>query len=140
MRSSPNSVNLRDGTKVIGIMDGLFSINELAQAFDISARAIRFYEDKGLIAPERVGSRRVYTKRDRGRLQLILRGKRLGFSLAEIREYLDMYDQDPTQQAQIRLLLEKVSERRMQLEQQMIDIQDTLSDLEDIETQVKARL
>lgn len=128
------------GTKVIGLMDGLFSINELAEAFDISARAIRFYEDKGLIAPERVGSRRVYTKRDRGRLQLILRGKRLGFSLAEIREYLDMYDQDPTQQAQIRLLLEKVSERRMQLEQQMIDIQDTLSDLEDIETQIKARL
>lgn len=121
-------------------MDGLFSINELAEAFDISARAIRFYEDKGLIAPERVGSRRVYTKRDRGRLQLILRGKRLGFSLAEIREYLDMYDQDPTQQAQTRLLLEKVSERRMQLEQQMIDIQDTLADLEDIETQIKARL
>ena len=107
MRSSPNSVNLVIGTKVIGLMDGLFSINELAEAFDISARAIRFYEDR-TIAPERVGSRRVYTKRDRGRLQLILRGKRLGFSLAEIREYLDMYDQDPTQQAQIRLLLESI--------------------------------
>ncbi|MGB0957676.1 MAG: MerR family transcriptional regulator, partial [Litorivicinus sp.] len=71
-------------------MDRLFSINELAEQFDITARAIRFYEDKGLISPDRAGSRRVYTRRDRGRLQLILRGKRLGFSLEEIREYLDL--------------------------------------------------
>ena len=120
-------------------MDALYSINELAEQFDISARAIRFYEDKALLLPQRVGSRRVYSKRDRARLQLILRGKRLGFSLVEIREYLDLYDQDPSQQAQIRLLLDKIQERRLQLEQQMIDIQDTLSDLDSIESQVRAK-
>lgn len=117
-------------------MDALYSINELAEYFDISARAIRFYEDKGLLTPQRVGSRRVYSKRDRARLQLILRGKRLGFSLVEIREYLDLYDQDPSQEAQKRLLIDKVNERRLQLEQQLIDIQDTLADLDSIEAQL----
>ncbi|MGB0966415.1 MAG: MerR family transcriptional regulator [Litorivicinus sp.] len=121
-------------------MDDLFSINELADTFEISARAIRFYEDKGLLAPTRVGSRRVYTRRDRARLQLILRGKRLGFSLGEIAEYLDLYDQDPTQVAQSKLLLEKVAQRRSALEQQLVDIRDTLADLDDIQRQIQDRL
>ena len=121
-------------------MDRLFSINELAEQFDITARAIRFYEDKGLISPDRAGSRRVYTRRDRGRLQLILRGKRLGFSLEEIREYLDLYDQDPAQVSQMQLLLTKISERRLQLVQQQKDIVQTLADLDGIQEQTEALL
>ena len=121
-------------------MDPLFSINELADTFDISARAIRFYEDKQLLSPTRVGSRRVYTKRDRARLQLILRGKRLGFSLGEMAEYLDLYDRDPSQIAQSKLLLAKISERRLALEQQLVDIHDTMADLDEIETQIKNHL
>lgn len=121
-------------------MESLFSINELAEHFDVTARAIRFYEDKGLITPTRVGSRRVFTKRDRARLQLILRGKRLGFSLGEIAEYLDLYDQDPTQTAQTRHLLDKIQQRRLSLEQQMVDIKDTLIDLDDIEAQIRSYL
>lgn len=121
-------------------MDTLFSINELGEEFDITARAIRFYEDKGLISPKRAGSRRVYTRRDRARLQLILRGKRLGFSLGEIREYLDLYDQDPTLQSQTQLLLNKVQERREQLLQQRADIEQTLVDLDTIESQTRERM
>lgn len=121
-------------------MDTLFGINELAEQFDITARAIRFYEDKGLIAPGRAGSRRVYTRRDRGRLQLILRGKRLGFSLEEIRQYLNLYDQDPTLVSQMQLLLNKVEERRVQLVQQQKDIIETLADLDGIRQQTEGLL
>src|SRR5262245_49882696 len=94
----------------------LYSIGDLASEFGISTRAIRFYEAKGLLSPERVGSNRIYTKRDRARLILVLRGKRLGFSLEEIAEYLDLYDADPYQLAQTRLLLQKIETSINELE------------------------
>ena len=110
----------------------LFSIGDLASEFGISTRAIRFYESKGLIAPERVGSNRIYKKRDRARLILILRGKRLGFSLEEIAEYLNLYDADPNQIAQTRLLLHKVENSIAELEGKRRDIEAALGDLGDI--------
>jgi DNA-binding transcriptional MerR regulator len=112
----------------------LYSIGDLASEFGISTRAIRFYESKGLIAPERVGSNRIYKKRDRARLILILRGKRLGFSLEEIAEYLNLYDADPNQIAQTRLLLHKVETSIAELEGKQRDIVAALGDLGDIRT------
>lgn len=113
----------------------LYSIGELAGEFGISTRAIRFYESKGLIAPERVGSNRIYEKRDRARLILILRGKRLGFSLEEIAEYLNLYDADPNQIAQTRLLLNKVETSVAELEGKRRDIEAALGDLAEIRSQ-----
>ena len=100
-------------------MAELFTIGELAAAFALSPRAIRFYEDQGLLAPERAGTQRIYTKRDRARLQLILRGKRLGFSLAAIREFLDLYDADRTKHRQMAALLDRTRARISELEQQL---------------------
>lgn len=110
----------------------LYSIGDLASEFAISTRAIRFYEIKGLIAPRRVGTNRVYSKRDRARLLLILRGKRLGFSLDEVAEYLNLYDVDPHQLAQTRLLLQKVETAIEDLEQKQQDIEKTLGELKEI--------
>jgi len=108
----------------------LFAIADLAREFGISTRAIRFYEAKGLIAPERVGATRVFRRRDRARLILILRGKRLGFSLREISDYLGLYDANRTQQAN--MLVDKVDERLRMLEQQLSDIQTTISELREM--------
>ncbi|HEY0207044.1 MAG TPA: MerR family DNA-binding transcriptional regulator [Acetobacteraceae bacterium] len=119
-------------------MAELFTIGELASAFALSPRAIRFYEDQGLLAPERVGTQRVYTKRDRARLQLILRGKRLGFSLAAIREFLDLYDADRTKNRQMAALLDRTRARISELEQQLEDITVTLAELRDMEAEVAA--
>ena len=119
-------------------MAELFTIGELASAFALSPRAIRFYEDQGLLAPERVGLQRVYTKRDRARLQLILRGKRLGFSLADIREFLDLYDADRTKHRQMAALLDRTRTRISELEQQLEDITVTLAELRDMEAEVAA--
>jgi DNA-binding transcriptional MerR regulator len=120
-------------------MAELFTIGELAAAFALSPRAIRFYEDHGLLAPERVGTQRVYTKRDRARLQLILRGKRLGFSLADIREFLDLYDTDRTGHRQMAMTLDRTRARICDLEQQLQDITITLAELRDMEAEVGAR-
>ena len=106
----------------------------------MTARAIRFYEDKGLIAPQRAGTTRVYSARDRARMILILRGKRLGFSLSTIKEYLDLYDQDLTQHKQLRLLLNAISRRREQLSAQRLAIDEALSELDDITAQTEAAL
>ncbi len=111
----------------------LFTIGELASAFALSPRAIRFYEDQGLLAPERAGTQRVYTKRDRARLQLILRGKRLGFSIADIREFLNLYDADGTNRRQMAMTLERTRARIADLEQQLEDITVTLAELRDME-------
>ena len=110
----------------------LFAIADLAREFGISTRAIRFYETKGLLNPERVGSTRVFRRRDRARLILILRGKRLGFSLRDISDYLSLYDADRTQHAQVSLLVEKVDQRTTMLEQQLADLQTTLVELREI--------
>ena len=119
-------------------MAELFTIGELAAAFALSPRAIRFYEDQGLLAPERAGTQRVYSKRDRARLQLILRGKRLGFSLADIREFLDLYDADGTKRQQMAMTLERTRARIADLEQQLEDITITLAELRDMEGDILA--
>lgn len=106
----------------------------------MTPRAVRFYEDKGLITPQRAGTTRVYSARDRARMILILRGKRLGFSLSTIKEYLDLYDTDITQRAQLRLLLASIDKRRAQLLAQRQAIQEALSELDDITAQAEAAL
>ena len=118
----------------------LYTATELAAELGTTARALRFYESKGLLAPRRAGNRRVYDQRDRGRLALILRGKRLGFSLAEIRDYLDLYDADPDHAEQIRHLRRAVSERIASLEEQRAALELTLGELEDIRRQADAAL
>ena len=126
-------------------MDGqaarsLYSVTELAEELGVTARAIRFYEDKGLIAPQRVGNARVYDRRDRGRMILIMRGKRLGFALREIRDWLDLYDADPGQAGQMRVLLNKTRGRLAELERQRDDIEVTLAELREIEAAVFTHL
>jgi DNA-binding transcriptional MerR regulator len=111
------------------ISTDLYSVTELANELGMTPRAIRFYETKGLIKPGRAGTTRVYNHRDRARLQLILRGKRLGFTLADIKEYLDLYEIDPSQVKQVQLLLEKVTRRIEELEQQREDLETTLIEL-----------
>lgn len=115
--------------------DRLLSITELAAEVGTTARAIRFYESKGLLDPQRAGGNRVYTYRDRARLLLILRGKRLGFSLAEVKEYLDLYDVDPTKKAQMQQLLRGARQRIAELEEQRHDLEVTLDELREIERQ-----
>jgi DNA-binding transcriptional MerR regulator len=118
----------------------LYTVTELAKELGMTARAIRFYEDKGLITPPRAGTTRVYSARDRARMILIQRGKRLGFSLSTIKEYLDLYDADITQHAQLRLLLASVSRRRDQLLAQRQAIDEALAELDDITAQSQAAL
>jgi DNA-binding transcriptional MerR regulator len=113
---------------------------ELADLLGVTARAIRFYEDKGLISPQRAGNTRIYTKRDRARMILILRGKRLGFSLKEIREYLDLYEIDPSQKKQNKQLLKSVLQRIEQLNDQKEALDLTLVELHEIAAAVENAL
>ena len=106
-----------------------FTITELAQEFDITPRAIRFYEDMGLLEPGRAGRNRVYSQRDRTRLKLTLRGKRLGFALQEIRQLVTMYDTDSDTAPQLEAFLAALAAHRAQLEQQLDDIRVTLDEL-----------
>lgn len=108
-----------------------FTITGLAAEFDVTPRTIRFYEDKGLLAPERAGQNRVYTRRDRARLKLILRGRRVGFSLAVIKEMLDLYDLGDDQEEQVRFTLSRSLERLAELEQQRRDINEIIRELKD---------
>ena len=114
-----------------------FSISQLSQEFDVTTRAIRFYEDEGLLEPRRQGRQRVYSSRDRVRLKLILRGKRLGFSLSEIGDIIDMYDSEPGEVGQLQYFIEKISVRRKTLKQQRDDIDVTLKELDSIEKQCR---
>ena len=118
----------------------LFAIADLAREFGISTRAIRFYEAKGLLTPERVGSTRVFRRRDRARLILILRGKRLGFSLRDISEYLSLYDADRSQRTQVSKLVDMVDDRMLMLEQQLHDLQTTIGELREIRKLAAERL
>lgn len=112
-----------------------YTVTQLAQSLGITARTVRFYDDKGLVTPSRAGTTRVYTQRDRARLILILRGKRLGFTLREIKEYLDLYDLDRTQKEQLKMLLKGVRKRIDRLEDQSIALKQTLEELRAIEEQ-----
>jgi len=117
-----------------------YSIRDLAREFDVTTRTIRFYEDEGLISPGRRGQTRLFSPRDRIRLKLILRGKRLGFSLNEIREIIDLYDAAPGEYGQLRFFLGKIAERRALLEQQRADIADTLDELAEVERRCLAQI
>lgn len=121
-------------------MKEFYSISDLAAEFDVTTRTIRYYEDQGLIAPVRQGTRRLFRPRDRTRLKLILRGKRLGFSLAEIAEIVDMYDAAPGEAGQLRLLISKIADRREHLHRQRRDIEATLSDLNVVEARCVERM
>ncbi|NIK62208.1 MerR family DNA-binding transcriptional regulator [Kribbella shirazensis] len=111
-----------------------WSIAELAAEYDVTLRTIRFYEDRGLLTPERRGTQRVYHPRDKVRLGLILRGKRLGFSLDEIAKIVDMYDAEPGEEGQLVYLLTQITHRRAELEQRRRDIDETLQELAEVET------
>ena len=106
-----------------------FTIAELAEEFDITPRAIRFYEDVGLLEPSRAGRNRVYAQRDRTRLKLTLRGKRLGLTLQEIKQLVDMYDSPADNAAQLNAFLGVLGDHRRQLEQQLEDIEITLAEI-----------
>jgi DNA-binding transcriptional MerR regulator len=106
-----------------------YTISELAGEFGVSSRALRLYEESKLLAPKREGTRRIYAERDRVRLRLVLRGKRLGWSLAEIRESFDLYDSNLGEEAQLYYLLEKLDARRITLETQKQDVELALADL-----------
>jgi DNA-binding transcriptional MerR regulator len=115
-----------------GIRQRSWTITELAEEFGVTLRTIRFYEDRGLITPQRRGRQRVFHPRDRVRLGLILRGKRLGFSLGEIQTIVDMYDAEPGEVGQLRYLLDQISVRRTELEQRRRDIEQTLAELDEV--------
>jgi DNA-binding transcriptional MerR regulator len=117
-----------------------FSISELAREFDVTPRAIRFYEDQGLISPRRDGQRRIYTARDRTRLKLTLRGKRLGLSLSEIRELIDMYEPGQDERPQLERFLAVLESHRASLLQQRADIEAQLSEIHTFEKRVRKQL
>ena len=118
----------------------LFTVTELAAELGVTARTLRFYEDRGLVSPRRLGTTRVYSHRDRARLVLILRGKRLGFSLRDVAEYLNLYDTDRTGTEQLRALDAAVADRVATLEEQRAALTETLAELHEIARQTKQRL
>ena len=117
-----------------------FSISELAQEFDVTPRAIRFYEAEGLLSPRREGQRRIYTSRDRTRLKLTLRGKRLGLTLAEIRELIDMYEPGRDDRAQLERFREVLEAHRKSLLQQRADIEAQLAEIQTFAKRVSQQL
>ena len=109
-----------------------WAIGELASEFEVTSRALRLYEEEGLLKPQRIGMRRIYHEGNRVRLRLILRGKRLGWSLSEIKELFDLYDSSHGEEAQLELMLAKLEQRREILVAQKCDIENALEDLERI--------
>ena len=117
-----------------------WSIAEVAEQFGITHRTVRHYEDLGLISPERRGTTRVYHRRDRTRLNLILRGKRLGFPLEEIRTIINLYDEPRGQASQLSYVLDQINDRRVDLERRRRDIADALRELDEFERRCRADL
>jgi len=110
-----------------------YSISDLAKEFDVTTRAIRFYEDKGMLSPERRGQTRIYTPADRTKLKLILRGKRLGFTLDESRDLIEMYSPSGNNSDQLQTLIDKIRDRQHYLQQQMKDLEVMMVDLQESE-------
>ena len=117
-----------------------YSISDLASELDITTRAIRFYAEQGMLHPARRGQERVYNPKDRVTLKLILRGKRIGFSLAECKTLIEMYDPQAGNQKQLNIMLEMISQRRLQLEQQILDIKQIQLELDTAEERCKFAL
>lgn len=117
-----------------------WTIADLADEFGVTHRTIRHYESLGLLTPARNGTARVFDRRDRTRLALILRGKRIGFDLNEIRRIIDMYDQDPGEAGQLEYLIAQIDDRRRELERRRTDIEQTLAELDDLEQRCRAGL
>jgi DNA-binding transcriptional MerR regulator len=124
----------------VEIEDKTYTIGELAEELGVTSRALRLYEEEGLLDPQREGTRRIYNERNRVRLRLILRGKRLGWSLSEIRESFDLYDSSLGEEAQLLWMLEKLAQRRASLKAQKKDIDSALQDLERIATDAEQAL
>ncbi len=120
--------------------DVTYSISELAKEFDITTRSIRFYEDQGLLTPLRQGQTRIYSKRDRVRLKLILRGKRLGFSLSETGQLFELYDADKSSVTQLTIMLKLIEQKKTELHQQMDDIKVVLMELVTVEKRCRETL
>ncbi|ANK72171.1 MULTISPECIES: MerR family DNA-binding transcriptional regulator [Ensifer] len=123
-----------------GSVDKYYSITELTREFGISTRTLRFYEDEGLIHPERRGRTRLFRPADRRLIQEILRGRRIGFTIAEIREIIQVYKDPPGELGQLQLLMSRVEEKREELRQKRKDIDDTLAELDNVEEACLTRL
>ena len=121
-------------------LDKLYTITELTREFGISTRTLRFYEDEGLVYPERRGRTRLFRPSDRRIIQNILRGRRIGFTIAEIREIILAYREPPGELGQLNLMLKRVTEKRDELKQRRKDIDDTIAELDMIEEQALTRL
>lgn len=121
-------------------LDQVWSIREIADEFDVTHRTVRHYEDLGLICPERRGTTRVYRRRDRTRLALILRGKRLGFPLEQIRTIIDLYDRPRGKASQLEYVLAQIDERRADLEQRRRDLEEALAELGEFELRCRTDL
>ena len=121
-------------------MEKFFSITELTREFGVSTRTLRFYEDEGLIHPERRGRTRLFRQADRHLIQEILRGRRIGFTIAEIREIIQVYKEPPGEQGQLTLLIKRLEEKRDELRQKRKDIDDTLAELDNVEEACLTRL
>jgi|TARA_R100001377_G_scaffold30117_1_gene16466 DNA-binding transcriptional MerR regulator len=122
------------------ISQAKYSISDLSKEFDITTRSIRFYEDQGLIFPARKGQTRIYNQRDKVRLKLILRGKRLGFSLAETGRLFELYDVDKTSATQLNTIMTLINDKKNDLKQQLEDINAILIELDDLEDNCKTTL
>lgn len=120
--------------------DVTFSIGELSKDFDVTPRSIRFYEEQGLLAPTRVGQSRVYNKKDRVRLKLVLRGKRLGFSLGETKTLFNLYDSNMNSKVQLQAMLEMTAQKRAVLNQQLEDIRMLMNEINDVESRCRDEL
>ncbi len=121
-------------------MDKYYSITELTREFGVSTRTLRFYEDEGLIHPERRGRTRLFRAADRRLIQEILRGRRIGFTISEIREIIHVYKEPPGEAGQLVLLMKKVDEKRADLRQKRKDIEETLAELDNVEEACLTRL
>jgi DNA-binding transcriptional MerR regulator len=122
------------------VCEEFYTIGQLARELGVTTRTIRFYEDEGLIAPARRGGQRIYGTRERTRLKLVLRGRRLGFPLSEIAEIINLYDASPGESGQLETLIARIEERRAELLAKRQDIETSLADLEAVEVRCRDRL